>query len=97
MPALRVQIPQVSRDRKGLLQAMVDDAAAAGKDVRLFEAQTSATLEKEKAAVLDRLGTNAGSALSDVVGARVERFDRRGTEPFEPFEPFEFFQNRNFP
>ena len=30
----------------------------------------------------------------------VERFDRRGTEPFEPFEPFEqfeFFQNRNFP
>ena len=22
---------------------------------------------------------------------RVERFDRRGTEPFEPFEPFEFF------
>ena len=24
----------------------------------------------------------------------VERFDRRGTEPFEPFE---FFQNRNFP
>ena len=29
--------------------------------------------------------------------ARVERFDRRGTEPFEPFEPFEFFQNRNFP
>ena len=25
---------------------------------------------------------------------RVERFDRRGTEPFEPFE---FFQNRNFP
>ena len=30
---------------------------------------------------------------------RVERFDRRGTEPFEPFElfePFEFFQNRNF-
>ena len=28
--------------------------------------------------------------------AWVERFDRRGTEPFEPFEPFEFFQNRNF-
>ena len=28
---------------------------------------------------------------------RVERFDRRGTEPFEPFEPFEFFQNRNGP
>ena len=31
---------------------------------------------------------------------RVERFDRRGTEPFEPFEllePFEFFQIRNFP
>ena len=26
--------------------------------------------------------------------AWVERFDRRGTEPFEPFE---FFQNRNFP
>ena len=31
------------------------------------------------------------------VTARVERFDRRGTEPFELFEPFEFFQNRNFP
>ena len=29
--------------------------------------------------------------------AWVERFDRRGTEPFDPFEPFEFFQNRNFP
>ena len=28
--------------------------------------------------------------------ARVERFDRRGTEPFEPFEPFELFQNRNY-
>ena len=27
----------------------------------------------------------------------VERFDRRGTEPFKPFEPFEFFKNRNFP
>ena len=27
---------------------------------------------------------------------RVERFGRRGTEPFEPFEPFEFIQNRNF-
>ena len=35
-------------------------------------------------------GTNA-------VPSRVERFDRRGTEPNEPFEPFEFFQNRNFP
>ena len=40
--------------------------------------------------------------MSDVA-ARVERFDRRGTEPFEPFEPlepfepFEFFQNGNFP
>ena len=33
----------------------------------------------------------------ETVGTRVERFDRRGTEPFEPFEPFEFFQNRNFP
>ena len=31
-----------------------------------------------------------------VVQDRVERFDRRGTEPFEPFEPFDFFQNRNF-
>ena len=27
------------------------------------------------------------------VQTRVERFRRRGTEPFEPFEPFEFFQN----
>ena len=36
-------------------------------------------------------------AIYDVaVTIRVERFDRRGTEPFEPFEPFEFFQNRNF-
>ena len=32
-----------------------------------------------------------------VVAARVERFDRQGTEPFEPFEPFENFQNRKFP
>ena len=31
------------------------------------------------------------------VPPRVERFDRRGTEPFEPFESFEFFQNRNLP
>ena len=28
------------------------------------------------------------------VETRVERFDRRGTEPFEPFE---LFQNKNFP
>ena len=37
--------------------------------------------------------------LAKAVQTRVERFDRRGTEPlepFEPFEPFEFFQNRNF-
>ena len=31
------------------------------------------------------------------VRPRVERFDRRWTEPFEPFEPFEFFQNKNLP
>ena len=36
------------------------------------------------------------SDLETDVAGRVERFDRRGTEPFEPFEPFEFFQNRNF-
>ena len=36
-------------------------------------------------------------ARTKTVAPRVERFDRRGTEPFEPFEPFEFFQNRNFP
>ena len=34
-----------------------------------------------------------GSGAFGVVVRRVERFDRRGTEPFEPFE---FFQNRNF-
>ena len=36
---------------------------------------------------------------SAAVRRRVERFGRRGTEPFERFErfePFEFFQNRNF-
>ena len=32
-------------------------------------------------------------AGAGVVMARVERFDRRGTEPFEPFEPCKFFQN----
>ena len=45
---------------------------------------------------------NSGEDVDDVaallpVPGRVERFDRRGTEPFEPFEPFEFFQNSNFP
>ena len=33
-------------------------------------------------------------AFAPRVLLRVERFGRRGTEPFEPFE---FFQNRNFP
>jgi len=45
-------------------------------------------------AALKRLGESQKD-----VDTRVERFDRRGTEPFEPFdpfEPFEFFQNRNF-
>ena len=41
-------------------------------------------------------GTTRGSERGSV-SCRVERFDRRGTEPFEPFEPFEFFQNKNFP
>ena len=40
----------------------------------------------------DFIGSKPGTATT-----RVERFDRRGTEPFEPFEPYEFFQNRNFP
>ena len=41
------------------------------------------------------------TAMRGAVTCLVERFDRRGTEPFEPFEPFElfepfqFFQNRN--
>ena len=39
----------------------------------------------------------ATTAAPPAATTRVERFDRRGTEPFEPFEPFEFFQNRNFP
>ena len=47
---------------------------------------TASLLEQRKAA-----------AAREHVLAGVERFDRRGTEPFEPFEPFEFFQNRNFP
>ena len=34
------------------------------------------------------------TGLVETATIRVERFDRRGTEPFEPFE---FFQNRNFP
>ena len=37
-------------------------------------------------------GRHAVFAGGAPVGARVERFDRRGTEPFEPFEPFELFQ-----
>ena len=36
----------------------------------------------------------AARGTYDWVGAWVERFDRRGIEPFKPFE---FFQNRNFP
>ena len=31
-------------------------------------------------------------AVPGAVRLRVERFGRRGNEPFEPFEPFEFFQ-----
>ena len=34
----------------------------------------------------------ATTAAPPAATTRVERFDRRGTEPFEPFE---FFQNRN--
>ena len=41
-----------------------------------------------------KLGLAASYATLDAVLNRVERFGRRGTEPFEPFE---FFQNRNFP
>ena len=40
-----------------------------------------------------------GAGGCEGCGAWVERFDRRGTEPFEPiepFEPFEFFQNSGF-
>ena len=43
---------------------------------------------------LAELMREATESLEDHVFVRVERFDRRGTEPFEPFE---FFQNRNFP
>ena len=52
---------------------------------------------------ISRLALELGVRLVDgspiegpAATARVERFDRRGTEPFElfePFEPFEFFQN----
>ena len=46
-------------------------------------------------ALLALLEVEAASSALLVVTAEtwVERFDRRGTEPFEPFEPFEFFQN----
>ena len=41
------------------------------------------------------LGVDGEARLSGLaVHPRVERFDRRGTEPFEPFE---FFQNGIFP
>ena len=57
------------------------------------------------AAVLSAAGAwwmvvRRGRTSPPPVPIRVERFDRRRTEPFEPFEPFEpleFFQNRNFP
>ena len=42
----------------------------------------------------DSGGQSVTETLAARVATRVERFDRRGTEPFEPFE---FFQNRNFP
>ena len=42
-------------------------------------------------------GGGRGRAPTRAAGTGVERFGRRGTEPFEPFEPFEFIQNRNFP
>ena len=51
--------------------------------------------EKSEKGSISNLSTQFGAAIGG--GARVERFDRRGTEPFEPFDPFEFFQNRNFP
>ena len=44
--------------------------------------------------VHEHLGTSLAGALDRGVVRRVERFGRRGTEPFESFE---FFQNRNFP
>ena len=54
------------------------------------------TLTREPSACVD-LSTGSEVAYFLEVQSRVERFDRRGTEPFEPFEPSEFFQNRNFP
>ena len=59
-------------------------------------AMASASSSSGLAAVLDGgLSTTvAHRTLLRAVHDRVERFDRRGTEPFEPFEPFEFFQNR---
>ena len=62
--------------------------------------QFVAVVAEEASNASEEALTNAFTGLSDSerqrVTDRVERFDRRGTEPFEPFEPFEFFPNRNF-
>ena len=42
---------------------------------------------------VDRVAVREAAAVDAAVAAWVERFDRRGIEPFEPFEPCEFFQN----
>ena len=53
-------------------------------------------LEASEAARAEAEAELAALRAEVAVLRRVERFDRRGTEPFELFEPFEFFQNRNF-
>ena len=82
--------------------------AVSPADPRFFEETDNQHREMENnnqcLVVRDLVKTFQAHGLTTyAVQGRVERFDRRGTEPFEPFEPFElfepfeFFQNRNFP
>ena len=62
--------------------------------------QTSVLANREMQPVRRMAASSAngrrGAAARPAASRWVERFDRRGIEPFEPFEPFEpceFFQN----
>ena len=91
--------------------ARLDDAqwqvrqAAVNALVQIADRGHADAIAKLSSRLVDKRGNLRGAAVKalkqiagrgNAVAIRVERFDRRGTEPFEPFEPFEFFQNRNF-
>ena len=59
------------------------------------EARRKEIARVRKEAEVGSKNIDGKTALHFAAGGRVERFDRRGTEPFEPFEPFEFFKSWN--